>query len=130
LGIAGQFEYRTVLPYEEGLAIVAGADLAWLLAFGDEPWFIPGKLYDYVAVRTPILSLSTSPELDGLVERSGLGWAHLATDIDALARRIVSVWEARKAGRRMIEPNEDLIESLSARNGAKNLAALFNEVTA
>lgn len=128
LGIAEQFEYRTVLPYEEGLAIVAGADLALLLAFGDEPWFIPGKLYDYAAVRTPILAVSTSPELDGLVERMGLGWVHPAADCDALARRIVDVWEARRLTRKIVQPNDEVIESLSARNGAKKLAALFDEV--
>lgn len=128
LGIIDQFEYHTVLPYEEGLAIVAGADLALLLAFGEEPWFIPGKLYDYVAARTPILSLATSAELDGLVQQSGLGWVHPATDINALAECMADVYDARQANRTSIEPNENLIESLSARNGAGRLAGLFDEL--
>ncbi|HRI68727.1 MAG TPA: glycosyltransferase [Polyangium sp.] len=128
LGIADIFEYQTVLPYEEGLSIVAGADLALLLAFGDEPWFIPGKLYDYAAVRTPILSLSTSPELDGLVERSGLGWVHPATECDALAQRIVDVWKARRDGLEIVAPNDEVLESLSARNGARELSSLFDDV--
>jgi hypothetical protein len=129
LRIAEQFEYQTVLPYEEGLSIVAGSDVALLLSFGDDPWFIPAKLYDYVLARTPILSLSNSPELNSLVERSGLGWVHPATDIEAIAKRIVIAWEARKKGRKIVEPNDAFIESLSARNGAKKLAALFDEVT-
>lgn len=128
LGIVDQFEYRTVLPYDEGLALVAGADLALLLAFGEEPWFIPGKLYDYVAARTAILSLATSPELDGLVDRSGLGWVHPATDIDALAQRMANAYDARQTGRVIVAPKEDLIESLSARNGARRLAGLFDEL--
>lgn len=129
LGVREQFEYRTVMPYEEGLAIVAGADLALLLAFGDEPWFIPGKFYDYVAARAPILALSTSPELDNLVERTGLGRVRAATDIDGLARCIIDAYEARKNGRKLITPDDEVIESLSARNGAKKLAGLFDEVT-
>jgi Glycosyl transferase 4-like domain len=128
-GIADLFEFRTVLPYDEGLAIVAGAHLALVPAFGDDPWFIPGKFYDYVAVRTPILAISTSPELDGLVERSGLGWVHSANDIDGLARRIATAWEARTRRQTLVEPDESVIESLSVRNGAKKLAKIFDEVT-
>lgn len=129
LGISEQFEFRTVLPYEEGLSIVAGSDLALLLAFGEDPWFIPGKLYDYVTAKVPILSLATSAELDGLVERSGLGWVHPAADTDALAKRIVEVYRARGEKRQIVTPNDEVIESLSARNGAKKLAALFEELT-
>jgi len=129
LGIADSFQFQTVLPYDEGLAVVAGAHLALAPSFGDDPWFIPGKFYDYVATRTPILAISTSPELDGLVERSGLGWVHSATDVDGLARRIFAAWGARNRGQLLIEPNESVIESLSARNGAKKLAKIFEEVT-
>lgn len=129
LGIADQFEFRTVLPYDEGLAVVAGANLALVPAFGDDPWFIPGKFYDYVAARTPILAISTSPELDALVENTALGWVHSATDIDGLAKRILTAWETRNRGQTLVEPNESVIASLSARNGAKKLAKLFNEVT-
>jgi len=129
LGLADLFEYRTVLPYEEGLSLVAGADLALLLAFGDEPWFIPGKIYDYVLARTPMLCLSSSKELDNLVARTGIGWAYAASDHGAMAKRIGEAYEARKNGRRLGEPNQDVIESLSARNGAQRLAELFDEVT-
>ena len=129
LGIADQFEYRTVLPYDEGLAVVAGAHLALVPAFGDDPWFIPGKFYDYVAARTPIVAISTSPELDALVENTGLGWVHTGTDLDGLALRILTAWNAHSRGQSLVEPNESVIESLSARNGAKNLAKIFDEVT-
>ncbi len=129
LGIAAHFEYQTVLPYDEGLAVVAGANLALVPSFGDDPWFIPGKFYDYVAARTPILAISTSPELDALVERSGLGWVHAANDLDGLARRILAAWEARHRGQTLVEPNESVIESLSVRNGAKKLAKIFDDVT-
>lgn len=129
LGIADQFEYQTVLPYNDGLAVVAGAHLALVPAFGDDPWFIPGKFYDYVAARTPMLAISTSPELDTLVENTALGWVHAATDIDGLARRILAAWDARHCGQTLVEPNESVIDSLSARNGAKALAKIFDAVT-
>jgi Glycosyl transferase 4-like domain len=129
LGLADQFEYRPVLPYEEGLGIVAGADLALLLAFGEEPWFIPGKLYDYVTARTPMLCVSSSSELDALVARTGIGWAYAANDFAGMAKRIGDAYEARKQGRRLGEPNQSVIESLSARNGAQRLAELFDEIT-
>lgn len=129
LGLIEHFEYRPVLPYEEGLGIVAGADLALLLAFGDEPWFIPGKLYDYVSARTAMLCLSSSAELDDLVARTGIGWAYAADDLAGMAKRIGDAYEARTQGRRLGVPNQSVIESLSARNGAQRLAELFDEIT-
>jgi len=51
-------------------------------------------------------------------------------DVDAFAERIVAAWHAKRIGPTIIEPNELVIDSLSARNGAQKLAALFDEVAA
>jgi hypothetical protein len=128
LGVAPMFEHRTVLPYAEGLALVAGADLALLPSFGAEPWFIPGKLYDYLRVQAPILAASASPEIERLLAATRLGWAHPAGDTEALAGRIEHAIAARGSGGRLVEPDLEALAALSTRATAGQLARLLEDV--
>lgn len=130
LGVAPFFEHRTVLPYAEGIGLVAGADLALLPGFGVEPWFLPGKLYDYLLARVPVLAASTSPELGRILETTRLGWACSTDDIEAITGHIDAAVTARAAGQRLVDPDPDAIEALSARASAGELADLFDHVTA
>jgi hypothetical protein len=128
LGIGALFEHATVMPYAEGLGVVAGADLALLQGYGDDPWFLPAKLYDYLLARVPVLSISTSAELASILERTRLGAAHDASDLAALERGIEAALDARAAGRRLASPDEAELEALSARAAAAKLARLLDEL--
>lgn len=128
LGVLDLVEVQTVLPYAEGINVVAGADLALLPSFGDEPWFLPGKLYDYLLARTPVLAASTSPELGRILARTGLGWMVAPSDRAALEHRIEEAVDARAEGRSLIEPDEAAIEAMSARATAGELARLFEDI--
>jgi len=128
LGVGSLFEHQTVLPYAEGLALVAGADLALLPSFGSEPWFIPGKFYDYLRARAPILAASAPPEIEKLLGATRLGWSHPAEDTEALARRIDEAIEARAHGRPLVEPDADALAALGTRATAGQLARLLDEV--
>lgn len=129
LGIASLFQHQTVLPYAEGIALVAGADLALLPSFGAQPWFIPGKLYDYLRAGTPILGASAPPEIQRILADTGLGWSHPDDDTDGLAGRIEDAIDARATGKKLIEPNTKALESLTLEATAAQLAALFDDVT-
>ena len=128
LGIADLFEHRTVLPYAEGISLVAGADLALLPSFGDEPYFIPGKLYDYLLARAPILAASASPDVAQILAATRLGWSHPGEDTEGLARRIEDAVDARAAGRRLVDPDPTSLASLTTRAATAELASLFDRV--
>ncbi|WP_437490013.1 glycosyltransferase [Sorangium sp. So ce1014] len=130
LGVSRLIEHRTVLPYAEGLGLVAGADLALLIGFGDEPYLLPGKLYDYLLARAPILAVSPSPEVARILEATRLGWTHAAGDAAAIERRVEDAVDARAAGRPLVEPDDEALSGLSARATAGALARLFEDVTA
>jgi glycosyltransferase involved in cell wall biosynthesis len=128
LGISDFFEFQTVLPYAQGIDLVSGADLALLPSFGDEPWFLPGKLYDYLLARTPVLGVTTSPELGRILARTKLGWTVSPSDTAQLEHRIEQAVEARAEGRPLVQPDEAAIEAMSARATAGELARLLEDV--
>jgi hypothetical protein len=129
LNIAGHFEHTSVIPYAEGIDIVAGADLALVPGFGDEPWFIPGKLYDYLLARTPILAVSQSDEIARILESTRLGWTYPKQDGASFERRIEQAIDARAEGRALLTPDSTALAALSARATAGELAGLFESVT-
>ncbi|MGK3964832.1 glycosyltransferase [Sorangium sp. So ce118] len=130
LGVSRLFEHRAVLPYAEGLGLVAGADLALLTGFGDEPYLLPGKVYDYLLARAPILAVSPSPEVARILDATRLGWTHAGGDAAAIERRIEDAVDARAAGRPLVEPDLAALSGLSARATAGALARLFEDVAA
>jgi hypothetical protein len=128
LGIASLFEHKSAMPYAEGMGVVAGADIALLPNFGAEPWFLPGKLYDYLQAGAPILAIDASPELSQILERSRVGWAHAPEDVEGLARRLEEAIDARAEGRTLVHPDAEAIAAMGAPQAAAKLAALFDEV--
>ena len=127
LGVGAHFQHRTVVPYVEGLGVLAGADLALLEGYGEGTWYLPGKLYDYLRARTPILATGASDELAAILARTGLGWAHARDDQAGLERRIEDALEARQRGRPATVPVEAAIAALSARATAGELARVLED---
>src|SRR5690606_25065351 len=90
------------VPHDEAVRILAGADLLLLLVRG-QPTQIPNKLYDYLAMRVPIIAYSdaeTAGETARMLNEAG---GHLViSDQDAAAQ--ADALEALVA-RRMAERN-------------------------
>lgn len=128
LGIADMLQYQTVLPYAEGIARVAGADLALLPSFGAEPWFIPGKFYDYLRAKAPILATSAPREIEDILASTGLGFCHAGDDIEGLSRRMEEALDARKECRSLVNPNDEALRGLTVQSTVAELASLFDSI--
>ncbi|MHC4944590.1 MAG: glycosyltransferase [Planctomycetota bacterium] len=94
LGVDGSFRFEDQVEHEKALEICAGSDLLLLLGVkGDRPEVqVPSKLYEYFALRKPILSLSKrGGAIEGILERSGvpylLGDLEQAEEIKTLLLR-------------------------------------------
>jgi hypothetical protein len=127
LGVEDLFKYRPVVPYDEGIALLARADLQVLLAYGEETLFIPAKFYDYLLSGSPILCVSSPSELTRLVDELGAGTSVAPGDVTATARAIERALEARSSG---IVSRVDPAKAarFSAPEAAKRLAGLFDQV--
>jgi hypothetical protein len=77
LGVEGFVEAVPHIPREEVMARLARADVLLLVQWRSEltATEVPGKLYEYLALRKPILALGTAPEgeLAGILARTGVG---------------------------------------------------------
>lgn len=126
LAVSAHFQYRAVVPYAEGLGLVAGADLAVLFGFGEDPWFLPAKLFDYLRVKVPTLAIGTSPEAARIIADTQLGFAHEAVDVRGIAARIAAAVDARRSGAALVTPNDDEVARFASRNTSRVLARLFD----
>ncbi|MFV8751213.1 glycosyltransferase [Nannocystaceae bacterium ST9] len=129
LGLREQFRHGVFVPLAEGLARLAAADLAVLVAYGDETLYIPAKLYDYLLARSPIACIAPPGELSEIVERCGSGRAIRPGDVEGAAALIELAIDARARGERAFVPNEAELERYSARTSAKALAELLDAIT-
>lgn len=102
LGLDQYVRFTDRVPHDEAVRILAGADLLLLLVRG-QPTQIPNKLYDYLAMRVPIIAYSdaeTAGETARMLNEAG---GHLViSDQDAAAQ--ADALEALVA-RRMAERN-------------------------
>ncbi len=73
IGLGDAVEVRGYVPYRECLEHLRAAHVLLLEQRNDEGVQIPGKLYDYLMARRPILSLSKNRELTAVLERTGAG---------------------------------------------------------
>jgi hypothetical protein len=128
LGLSEQFRHGVFVPLAEGLERLARADLAVLVAYGDETLYIPAKLYDYLLARAPIACISQPGELATIVERSGAGRAIRPGDIEGAASLIEQAIAARASGTRAFVPDEASLDPYSARSTAKALAEVLDAI--
>jgi hypothetical protein len=73
LGLAGAIEQPGYVPYEDSACVLSRAHVLLLEQRNDESVQIPGKFYDYLLARRPILSLSRNPELAAALAASHAG---------------------------------------------------------
>lgn len=129
LGLEDSFRHGVFVPLEEGLRRLAAADLAVLVAYGDETLYIPAKLYDYLLARAPIACIARPGELADIVEQSGAGAAIEPDDVDGAAALIERAIDARGRGEAAFVPDEDELERYSAREAARKLAAVLDAIS-
>lgn len=128
LGVADCLQHRPAVSYEDGLSLLAAADLQILLPYGEETLFVPAKFYDYLLTGTPILCLAPPSELTEYVEATGSGQWTEAEDIEGIAGIIAKAIEARRSGSSRYTPQIDVIDRFSALQTTAKLAKLLNEL--
>lgn len=134
LGLSDVVEVLGHLPHRRALALLKGADV--LLLVGDTApgsgAYIPGKLFEYMAVQRPILALSLPGEAASIVERFRLGEVVRPDDLPAMKRAVASFYRRWKAGRLHTSgtlPHE-AYALYERREQARALAALLDELVA
>lgn len=129
-GLEKRVAYEGQLPHAEALAAMRGADLLLLLANTTEgaEATVPGKLFEYLAVRRPVLAVAPrASETEEVVSRTRAGWLAAPGDPEAVEAALRAAWRAHAAGE-PFEPNEAEVARFERSHQAAELAALFDRV--
>lgn len=100
-GLEDVVEVLGYLPHQESLSLLKSSDVLLLIndtALGSEA-YIPGKLYEYIAVQRPILAFSLIGETSNIIDRFQIGKVVPPTDLAQMKAAImefVQVWREGK----------------------------------
>ena len=132
LGLAEQLEREVAVPYEQGLAELARADLLLLLSYGREQLFLPAKLFDYMAAGAPVLCVAPRSELTEIVAATKIGRSCDPDDIEACAEIIMAAARRRRglSEEPLRDPTGAALEPYTARATTAALARVLDQVLA
>jgi len=132
LGIPEAVEARPEVPHEQALAEMDRSDVLVVIKHS-EPRYdmqIPGKLFEYLGRGKPILGVMRETEAAEILRRSGLGRVVGNDDVEAIARHILEMWEARHDLGALFVPDLAYISGFSVAAMANKADQLAREALA
>lgn len=95
---------------------------------GQRPLFIPGKLYEYLSLRKPVLALAGSSDCTDILTKSGLGCIINPFDTKAIAESIKELADSSPDQLlARFSPKEDYIQQYSFDMITRRLVAIFDD---
>ena len=101
LGLTGLVEFEDSVPYSESIVRQASADVLLLVESTGKrsEIVIPGKLFEYLGARRPILALcAAGSEIAHIVQSTGAGFVEPPADVPRLLARLRQLLAAHDAG--------------------------------
>lgn len=127
-GIEDRVDRVGFVPYRDGLGTLRAAHALALIVPPSVELQIPGKFYDYLAARRPILALSANREVDAILAETGSGLSAPYGDEEAGAERLGQLYARFRRGD-SFELDPAAVEAYSAREQARAMAAVLEEAT-
>lgn len=132
-GLRGTVREVGHLPHAESVRYTLGAD-ALLLVVDDvkgSEGIVPGKVFEYIGARRPVLAITPEGDVADLIRRTRAGIVVDRNDVAGMARALEGwIDERRRNGRVAFPGLEAEVEQLSRRGRTALLAGIFDEVTA
>jgi glycosyltransferase involved in cell wall biosynthesis len=92
-----------------------------------ETLFIPGKLFEYLELRKPILALCEASDCERIIKESGLGFFSKPDDEENIAQTLLSIIKKPELIS-AIKPNEEYINSFRFKMKTKELALILDQL--
>jgi len=120
------------MPHDETLKMMRSADLLFLpmhdIPRGERAGLVPGKTYEYLATRRPILGAVPEGDARDLLVEAGNAQVCDPPDSACMARAITSEIERWRTGLPTGKPREEVVARYERRNQAQQIAELFDSV--
>ncbi len=129
--VAAVVEELGYAPHAVSVAETLGAD-ALLLVVDDvrgAEGIVPGKVFEYIGARRPVLALGPEGAVADLIRETGAGVVLRNHDVDGIAEALAALYdEWRGTGAVAFPGREDAVLRLSRRERTRDLARVFDEV--
>lgn len=129
-GVIDSFRTSRPVPPEAGPDLLNRADILLISTDPRRSSIIPAKLWDYLAVPVPVLSIAPNPEIDTILNRTGAGRQFKLSQLDRAAQLLVDCVTAKAEGRQFPLTslrNRAEIEKYSAAYTTGQLADVLNQ---
>lgn len=117
-------EFIGMVPHQIALQHLAGSDILLLIQPGTKLQ-IPGKLFEYIAVRKPILALADEGETSNLINKEKLGIVVNPEAKHQLKKILLDLINDHKMSR-IIVPNKEATDKFESIHLTKKLSEVFN----
>lgn len=127
-GAAEMVSLNPTMPYAEALRRMAACDVLLIIGSGEtDELHIPGKAFEYLAMRKPILALAGPGALDDLMKRYRFGVRVSPSDGEGLFSVLRALYDDIQAGRADKYLGAECA-NLSRRQLTGELAAVFDRL--
>lgn len=127
-----RIEILGYMPHKESIAFLKTSEALLLVVdeSKESEEIVPGKVYEYIGVRRPILAIAPqNGAIANLIRQTESGSVAHQTEIDRISEIFLEYLSAWKINNLFFKQNEELISQFERRNAAKKLAELLNELT-
>ena len=122
-GVESSIRTPGYVPHREVMDWLLSADVLWLMI--DDPRLTPGKIYEYMGTRRPILALAGEGVVRSLLDSYGASIYVRPDDVDGIADAIESFYEAWRSGRLPVG-DEDAADAHNIRNLSRQLEIILS----
>ena len=126
-------QFRGYLSHGQSVALLNESDVLFLplheLNEPGDPLIVPGKTYEYLAARKPILACVPQGDARDILIQSGLSFVCGPSNITQIAETLLCLLEQHNSGKGIsVSPNDVFIERYERFQLTSNLADVFESV--
>jgi glycosyltransferase involved in cell wall biosynthesis len=102
--LSDNIRFRGYVPFQTALAAIAQADIAYTsLKNEGKAYCVPSKVFQYIAMETPILAVGPGGALKTFISQHQLGRYSSSDDIDAQAEDIYYFLQNHQAQQEIVD---------------------------
>jgi len=126
-----KIEIYGYVPHKKSVEFILRSDALLLVVdeSKESEEIVPGKVYEYIGTRKPILAIAPeNSAISNLIIETNTGLVAHQTEIDKISDNFLKFYLAWKQNTQLTKPNESEINKYERRESAKQLADLLNSI--
>lgn len=130
LGLQDTIHFTGYIEHQHSIGYLKAADLLLLLVgdASDSQAVMPGKIFEYLAARRPILALAPDGVAADLLKETLSGVVVPPNDLAAIAEQLVKLYKQWEAGTLTSQTSDELINRYDRCSQTKTLAEILEDI--